>query len=107
MGQIIRKWKDDGKTVIIAEHKLFFLKDVVDRAIYIQNGRIANEWPMYEFKNLNHRNLGLRQLDLDNLSVKHNNYYSDKQDFIKFKNFNFNYNRKQALTIDDVDVPKN
>ncbi len=107
LGQIIRKWKDDGKTVIIAEHKLFFLKDVVDRAIYIQNGRIANEWPMYEFKNLNHRNLGLRQLDLDNLSVKHNNYYSDKQDFIKFKNFNFNYNRKQALTIDDVDVPKN
>ena len=27
---IIRKWKSQGKTVVIAEHKLFFLSDVVE-----------------------------------------------------------------------------
>lgn len=26
----------DGKTVIIAEHKLFFLEDVLDRAIFFK-----------------------------------------------------------------------
>lgn len=68
--QIIKKWKSQGKTVIIAEHKLFFLKDVVDRVIFIKNGKITYDWHISEFKKLNHRDLGLRQLDLDNLTAK-------------------------------------
>ena len=61
---IIKNWKDHGKTVIIAEHKLFFLNDVVDRAIFIKNGKITNEWVGDEFKKINHRDFGLRQLNL-------------------------------------------
>lgn len=104
---IIRKWKDEGKTVIIAEHKLFFLSDVVDRVIFLEKGRITNEWTIDEFKEINPRDYGLRQLNLDNLSVKHNEYYSDGFDFIELKNFNFKYGKKQALDIDDVKIPKN
>ena len=104
---IIRKWKSQGKTVIIAEHKLFFLKDVVDRVIFIKNGKITNDWNISEFKKLNHRNLGLRQLNLDNLTAKRMDYYSNSNDFLELKNFNFKYKKDSVLNISDAKIPKN
>ena len=104
---IIKKWKSQGKTVIIAEHKLFFLKNVIDRAIFIKDGKIAHEWSKSEFLNVNHRDLGLRQLDLNNLKVKHPEYYSNNQNYIEFRNFKFNYDKTPILDMDDFKVPKN
>lgn len=104
---IIRRWKKSGKTVVIAEHKLFFLSNVADRVIFLENGRISNEWSIEEFKKIDHRNYGLRQLNLENLTVNHNEYYSDNSESIELKNFNFQYGKKQALSIDGVKIPKN
>lgn len=104
---IIKKWKESGKTVIIAEHKLFFLSNVVDRVIFLENGKISNEWSSDEFKKINHRNYGLRQLNLENLTVNHNDYYSDNREIMELKNFNFKYGKKQVLGIDGVKIPKN
>lgn len=105
--EIIKKWKDQGKTVIIAEHKLFFLPNVVDRVIYLKDGRVSNQWSIEEFKGLDHRDLGLRQLNLENLSIKRNDYYSEDNEFFKLKDFDFKYGRKQALKIEDIEIPKN
>lgn len=104
---IIKNWKDQGKTVIIAEHKLFFLSDVVDRAIFIKNGKITNEWSGDEFKKINHRDFGLRQLNLDKSELKRDNYYSKNHELLELKNFKFNYGKTQVLDIDDVKIPKN
>ncbi|WP_342765330.1 energy-coupling factor ABC transporter ATP-binding protein [uncultured Methanobrevibacter sp.] len=104
---IIEKWKSQGKTVIIAEHKLFFLDDVIDRVIFIKNGKIDNEWTIDEFKQVNHRNLGLRQLNLNNLTAKHPDYYCSSPEFMEIKNFRFNYGRTRVLDIDSVRIPKN
>lgn len=104
---IIRKWKESGKTVVIAEHKLFFLSNVVDRVIFLENGRISNEWSIEEFKKINHRDYGLRQLNLENLTASHKDYYSDNQELIELRNFNFKYGRKQVLDIGDIRIPKN
>lgn len=105
--EIIKKWKTQGKTVIIAEHKLFFLPNVVDRVIYLKDGKISNQWTIDEFKGLDHRDLGLRQLNLENLSVKRNDYYSEDNEFFELKDFNFKYGKKQALRIDNIKIPKN
>ena len=104
---IIKKWKSQKKTVIIAEHKLFFLSDVVDRVIFLKDGKISEEWSRDEFKNVDHRNLGLRQLNLDNLTAKCRNYYSNNQKFMELKNFNFKYGKTQVLNINDLKIPKN
>lgn len=104
---IIKNWKDNGKTVIIAEHKLFFLNDVVDRAIFIKNGKITNEWAGDEFKKINHRDFGLRQLNLNKLELKRDNYYSMNHELLELKNFKFNHGKTQVLDIDDVKIPKN
>ena len=85
---ILEKWKSQGKTVIIAEHKLFFLDDVLDRVIFLKDGKISNEWTIDEFKQVNHRNIGLRQLNLDNLTAKHQDYYCSSRNLWKSKTSN-------------------
>lgn len=42
--------KAQGKTIVLAEHRIWYLKDIADRAIYIEDGRIAAQIPHdYEF----------------------------------------------------------
>ena len=46
---VIGKWKEQGKTVVIAEHRLYYLMEIADRAIYMENGRIIKDFPIAEF----------------------------------------------------------
>ena len=48
----IRLIKSYGKTVLIAEHRLYYLMDVADRIIYLENGRIAGDWTTEQFRKL-------------------------------------------------------
>lgn len=52
-----------GKTVIVAEHRLRFMADLIDRAVLIDQGRIAREFTAAEFLSLSsdeREQLGLR-----------------------------------------------
>lgn len=40
----LRLIKAQGKTVIVAEHRLYYLLDVADRVIYLEDGRVAGDW---------------------------------------------------------------
>lgn len=63
----IRLIKSQGKTVIIAEHRLYYLNDVADRIIYLENGCIAGDWTPELFATLpasQRQAVGLRALRL-------------------------------------------
>lgn len=49
---VIQKWKEQGKAVIIAEHRLYYLMEVTDRVIYMEKGRIIKDVPIEEFLQL-------------------------------------------------------
>ena len=38
--QILSFWKDQGKTIVIAEHRLNWLQEVCDRVIYLKDGKV-------------------------------------------------------------------
>ncbi len=60
--QIIRI-KKEGRTVVIAEHRLYFLMDLIDRAIFIQKGNIVQVFSGEEFCSLSNEQrirMGLR-----------------------------------------------
>ena len=42
--RMIQIWKQQGKTVIIAEHRLYYLKELIDRVIYLKNGKIEKDY---------------------------------------------------------------
>ena len=57
--------KKEGRTVVIAEHRLYFLMDLIDRAIFIQKGKIVQIFSREEFRNLSDEQrirMGLRSL---------------------------------------------
>ncbi len=58
----------EGRTVIIAEHRLYFATDLVDRAILIEKGRVMREFSPEELAGLTvaeRNDLGLRAVDAD------------------------------------------
>ena len=46
--RILALWKKQNKTIIIAEHRLYWLKDICDRAVYLSDGKIQMDIPMRE-----------------------------------------------------------
>ena len=62
---------------------------------------------MDQFRHIDHRDYGLRQLNLKKLVVNHSEYYSNNHEMIELKNFNFKYGKNQVLNIDEVKIPKN
>ena len=70
--QLIRL-KEEGKTVVIAEHRLYFLADLVDRAVYIRDGRIEKSFSKAEFLAMEETErirLGLRKLRRTTLDLE-------------------------------------
>lgn len=63
--EIIEKMKASGKTILIAEHRISYLHELVDRVCYIRNGKLHREYPAAEFYSMPDQSritLGLRQL---------------------------------------------
>lgn len=66
----IRQWKTEGKTIVISEHRLWYLKDLVDRVIYMEAGNMKYEWSGQEFRSMGDekiRELQLRPLDVTDI----------------------------------------
>ena len=62
--QAIIGWKKKGKTILIAEHRLYYLMDVVDRIIILQNGQIERDIDAASFWKYDDNALYLQLLDM-------------------------------------------
>jgi ABC-type multidrug transport system ATPase subunit len=47
--EIVAQWKTSGKTVLIAEHRLWWLRGLADRVVVFQEGSIVEDVPADEF----------------------------------------------------------
>jgi energy-coupling factor transport system ATP-binding protein len=66
LGKLMLRLKQAGKTLLIAEHRLYWLAGLIDRAVYMRAGRIEDDWQAGEFLALpesRRTNLGLRVLN--------------------------------------------
>ena len=61
--EMLIKLKDKGKTLIISEHRIFYLMDIIDRVFLIQVGKIQSEYTKIDFMKIPSKvlnELGLR-----------------------------------------------
>ena len=61
--ELLKKWKSEGKTIIIAEHRISYLWDITDRTVVLCNGEISKEISRAEMDKLTEDDLhkmGLR-----------------------------------------------
>ncbi|WP_428771445.1 energy-coupling factor ABC transporter ATP-binding protein [Treponema sp. HNW] len=62
LSEVLALLKQKGFTIIIAEHRLYYLKDLFDRVIYIKDGKIDAEYGAQEFNALKNAELNARGL---------------------------------------------
>lgn len=68
--RILEMWKRQGKTVIIAEHRLYWLDGLIDRALVMAHGRVPRETSGAELRGLDraHRDAyGLRPVTAEQI----------------------------------------
>ena len=68
LGKILKSWKEQEKTIVISEHRLYYLKDLADRFLYMEEGQIQQDYTREEFIALGgqkRKELGLRCMSLE------------------------------------------
>lgn len=91
--------KKVGVTIIIAEHRLSYLREIVDRVLYMSEGRIEKEYTGAEFFRLSDAErigMGLRRLQ-DRGCVPMNDKNHTKQAAVKAENLSLRYGKKLVL----------
>ena len=69
--QLLFALKSQGKTIIISEHRLYYLSGLFDRVLYLKDGEIEGDYTAEEFCRLSAKQreeMGLRPLELAGLS---------------------------------------
>ncbi len=102
--KIIALLKKQGKTIVIAEHRIYYLKDLVDRVIYFKDGQIAKEFTMNDFSSFelkDHIETGIRMSDLKEFHVSKYEEYT-KTKTMEINNLNYSYKESNALRIDNL-----
>lgn len=64
----LRRVKAEGKTIIIAEHRIYYLMDIVDKVIYMKEGEIRNVYSREAFLRLSKNDLNSMGLRISRLS---------------------------------------
>ena len=101
--------KAEGKTVIIAEHRLYYLYDLADRVLYLKDGEIVGDYTGKAFSELTEskrEQMGLRPLTLSSLhQVTHEKKVATGAVW-EMKDFHFAYrgSREETLCLDRVNL---
>lgn len=88
--------KSKGKTLIVSEHRLYYLQNIIDRYYYMEKGKIVDSFSKNELISKSEivlRNLGIRTLNLRSISSKNNSLAIDKQNVLKLENLSFQYHK--------------
>lgn len=106
--KILSLLKQQGKTIIIAEHRTYYLKDLVDRAIYMEDGKFVREYTMAELARLTFEEQlrsGIRTVNLLSYPITPH-AASPASHAIELKDIHCSYGgQTEALSIPKLSIP--
>ncbi len=105
---ILSDWKSQGKTIVIAEHRLYFLRELADRLLILKDGRIVRELNASQIKALTFADteqIGIRPLSL--LDIRYScERASGRNETLTLENFVFTYkDGKHGINIPKLELP--
>lgn len=107
--KILAFWKSQGKTIIVSEHRLYYLRGMADRFIYLAEGQVSRDYSAAEFEQLTEQqrsNMGLRTFALERLLPPV--LPQQEKTALALHNFRFAYkNEPETLHIMDCEIPTN
>lgn len=107
--KILMFWKSQGKTIIVSEHRLYYLRGLADRFIYLADGQVSHDYSAAEFEQLTEQqrsDMGLRTFALERLLPPV--LPQQEKTALALRNFHFAYkNEPETLHIMDCEIPTN
>ena len=107
--KILAFWKSQGKTIIVSEHRLYYLRGLADRFIYLAEGQVSRDYSAAEFEQLTEQqrsNMGLRTFALERLLPPV--LPQQEKTALALHTFRFAYkNEPETLHIMDCEIPTN
>ena len=107
--QLLFTLKSQGKTIIISEHRLYYLSGLFDRVLYLKDGEIEGDYTAEKFCCLSARqrdDMGLRPLDLAGLSEVEGPPQRMNEAVWTIKNVSFAYKHEpETLHITETSFP--
>lgn len=97
--KIVALLKSQGKTIIIAEHRIAYLRDLADRIVYMKNGAIIQDYLKNDFLALTdneRKNMGLRAVFPERLCIKAA-HQSKTAEILATQNLSVNYSKHEPL----------
>lgn len=91
--------KQQGKTILIAEHRLYYLMDVADRIVYMEQGQIAGIYTPEQFRAIEkdeRKRMGLRAVDLHEVHPQFTSPDATENKILKLQDVGLYY-KKQAI----------
>lgn len=98
---ILELLKKQGKTILLAEHRTWYLEHLVDRAIFMEQGKIIREYSMSElaaFSMQERLNTGIRPVHLDEFPVPEKQRILSEH-CLDLRGIEFAYQKQPALKI--------
>lgn len=95
----IEQVKKNGHTIVIAEHRLYFLTDLADRIVYMKDGKIDRVWGRSEFLSLSKEeqvSLGLRSIHAVKLNLPEISFSPDHTDLL-VQGLSYAYRKNKIL----------
>lgn len=108
---ILLSLKKMGNTIIIAEHRLYYVLEICDRVMYMEKGRILFDETKERFmESYKQKEYGLRSyygISLDMITKKYYTKMLDgDQDYMEIDEMLVKFHEKIAVNIQNLQIPK-
>jgi energy-coupling factor transport system ATP-binding protein len=109
--RILKKLKEAGKTIVVSEHRLYYLSELADRFIYLEDGKFLCEYTsqsLCAMKLNTLEQLGLRSPDAQkpewNIAPAFIPRREGAGETIEIKNLRYRYGKNTALNIPSLSL---
>ena len=97
---ILRELKKAGKTIIVLEHRLFYLTELLDRVIVLNAGKIVGEYSSKYLMDIQKEHKDIRSLYLNDLEVVNQNEPNIEEiPILEVKNLSYFHSKKENTGI--------
>ena len=96
ISSIIETLKKKGKTIIVAEHRIYYLKDLIDKMYIIKDGRLVHEVTKEQLSDFDSRLCQTRQIDLSKVELGKNEPRNNKEQYLNIEQLDYKVHDHQV-----------
>ena len=110
--RILEQLKQQNKTIVVADHRLYYLQGLFDRLLILKNGRIADNYnqrraallPGQAFEAKRLRCLDFSKINSSGGLEPHSSPKTPRQEGITIEHLGFRYARRAPMVLQDINI---